>query len=259
MPEVKALKLGKQLEVPQPKHAPFFKLPRNECMITVSGGGKTNAHIQTLTDPKMLGGLFDRYYVFSPNAKTDPTYKVLINYIQNTTGQKPEEFVFTEWVPEKITEIMKEMRTVNAYIRKNRKQLEAKRLMSAHITIDDFADNPSVSKSNNSPLIRLFTAGRHSQCSCTVLTQKFRLLNSAIRVNCMSLWIGRVTSSLEQKALAEEFGAAAGDDKLFLQMLKTATSQNGGFGFLYIVFNAGPRIRFFNSYSSEFVIKEEGS
>ena len=41
MPEVKALKLGKQLEVPQPKHAPFFKLPRNECMITVSGGGKT--------------------------------------------------------------------------------------------------------------------------------------------------------------------------------------------------------------------------
>ena len=89
MPEVKALKLGKQLDVPQPKHAPFFKLPRNECMITVSGGGKTNAHIQTLTDPKMLGGLFDRYYNFSPNAKTDTTYKVLINYIRSTTGQKP--------------------------------------------------------------------------------------------------------------------------------------------------------------------------
>ena len=50
MPEVKALKLGKQPEVPQPRHAPFPKLPRNECMVTVSGGGKTVAHIRTLMD-----------------------------------------------------------------------------------------------------------------------------------------------------------------------------------------------------------------
>ena len=66
------------------------------------------------------------------------------------------------------------------------------------------------------------------------------------------------TSVSIYRIFAEEFGAAAGDEKLFLQMLKTATSQNGGFGFLYIVLNQ-PRIRFFNSYSSEFVIKEEGS
>ena len=131
MPEVKALKLGEQLEVPQPKHAPFFKLPRNECMVTVSGGGKTNAHIQTLTDPKMLGGSFDRYYIFCPNAKTDPTYKVFIDCVKSRAGQKTDEFVFTEWDPQEITEIMKETRTVNDTFAKNRKQLEAKRLMSA--------------------------------------------------------------------------------------------------------------------------------
>ena len=69
MPEVKALNVGKQLEVPQPKHAPFFKLPRNECMVTVSGGGKTNAHIRTLMDKDKLGGLFDKYIVMSPNCR----------------------------------------------------------------------------------------------------------------------------------------------------------------------------------------------
>ena len=250
MPEVKDLKLGKQLEVPQPKNAPFFKLPRNECMVTVSGGGKTVAHIRTLMDNDKLGGLFDRYLIMSPNAYVDPNYRILADYIERTTGRKREDFMYDEWNPQIILDLMAEMRKVNAYVRKHRKELGATRLYSAHITIDDYADRTDISKSNNSPLVQLFTKGRHSQCSTTVLTQKFRLLNSAIRVNCHSLWIGRVTSSLELKALAEEFGAAAGSEKNFLQMVKMATSPD--FGFLYIVF--GLKIRFFNSYKSEFKI-----
>jgi len=53
---------------------------------------------------------------------------------------------------------------------------------------------------------------------------------------------------LEKKALAEEFGAAAGSEQNFLQMLKLATDQD--YGFLYIVF--GLKIRFFNCYKGEF-------
>ena len=161
--------------------------------------------------------------------------------------------MFDKWDPQIILDTMEEMRKANAYVRKNRKQLQATRLYSCHLTVDDWADSPHVSKSNNSPLIQLFTKGRHSQCSCTVLTQKFRLLNSAIRINCHSLWIGRVTSSLELKALAEEFGAAAGSEDNFLEMVRRATAPD--FGFLFIVF--GLRIRFFNSYKGEFKIREE--
>ena len=253
MPEVKALKLGKQLEVPQPKNAPFFKLPRNECMVTVSGGGKTVAHIRTLIDGDKLGGLFDKYIVLSPNCFTDPNYSVLAAYIERATGQKKHECMFDKWDPQIILDTMEEMRKANAYVRKNRKQLQATRLYSCHLTVDDWADSPHVSKSSSSPLIQLFTKGRHSQCSCTVLTQKFRLLNSAIRINCHSLWIGRVTSSMELKALAEEFGAAAGSEDNFLEMVRRATASD--FGFLFIVF--GLRIRFFNSYKGEFKIREE--
>ena len=67
MPQVQPIKLNKdeRLDVPQPKHAPFFKLPRNECMLTVSGGGKTVAHIRTLTDVDKLGNMFDKYIVMS--------------------------------------------------------------------------------------------------------------------------------------------------------------------------------------------------
>ena len=252
MPEVRPLKLGTQLEVPQPRNAPFFKLPRNECMITVSGGGKTVAHIRTLIDRDKLGGLFQKYMVLSPNAYTDPNYKVLARYIEATTGQKREDCFFSEWDPQLILDTMAEMRKVNAYIRKTRKQTGAKFLMSCHFTIDDWADQSHVSKSANSPLIKLFTMGRHSQCSCTVLTQKFRLLNSAIRINSHSLWIGRVTSSLEKKALSEEFGAAAGSEENFALMLDRATGSD--YGFLFIVF--GLKIRFFSSYKAEFRISE---
>jgi hypothetical protein len=48
MLEVTALKIGKQLEIPKATHAPFLKLTRNECMATMSGGGKMHAHLQTL-------------------------------------------------------------------------------------------------------------------------------------------------------------------------------------------------------------------
>ena len=252
MPEVKPLKLGTQLQVKQPKNAPFLQLPRNEAMITVSGGGKTVAHIRTLMDSDKLGGLFDKYIVMSPNVHTDPNYIPLAKYIERQTGQTKEQCFFDEWDPQVITDTMAEMRKANAYVRKNREKHGFTHLYSCHITIDDWADRADISKNPSSPLIQLFTKGRHSQTSCTILTQKFRLLNSAIRVNCHSLWIGRVISSLEKKALVEEFGEAAGSDEAFQAMLKRATDSD--YGFLYIVF--GLRVRFFSSYRSEFQVQD---
>ena len=255
MPQVQPIKLNKdeRLDVPQPKHAPFLKLPRNECMLTVSGGGKTVAHIRTLMDADKLGNMFDKYIVMSPNVGPggDPQYNALAHYIERTTGQKREECFFDKWDPQIILDIMEDMRKANAYVRKNRKKLGATRLYSCHITIDDYADQAHISKSNNSPLIQLFTKGRHAQCSCTCLVQKWRLLNSAIRVNCHSLWIGRTVSTMEVKALREEYGDAAGSEDAFEQMLRRATAPD--FGFLYIVF--GLKVRFFNGYGSEFVVR----
>ena len=253
MPEVRPLKLGHQLQVPQPKNAPFFQLPRNEAMVTVSGGGKTVAHIRTLMDPDKLGGLFQRYLVMSPNCLTDPSFIPLAKYIERTTGQTKENCFHEEWDPQVIADTMAEMRKINAYIRKNKEKLGATHLMSCHLTVDDWADRSDISRNPSSPLIQLATKGRHSQCSTTILTQKFRLLNSAIRVNCHSLWVGRITSSLEKKALTEEFGESAGSDEAFQEILRRATAPD--FGFLYVVF--GLKVRFFSSYRSEFKVNTE--
>ena len=255
MPEVKPLKLGHQLQVMQPKHAPFFSLPRNECMTTVSGGGKTVAHIRTLMDKDKLGGLFQKYIVLSPNCFTDPSYEPLAKYIFRQTGQKKEDCFFDTWDPQVITDTMTEMRKVNAYVRKNKEKLDATHLYSCHITVDDWADRSDISRNPSSPLIQLATKGRHSQCSTCILSQKFRLLNSAIRINCHSLWIGRIVSSLERKALTEEFGESAGSDDIFQEILKRATAPD--YGFLYVVF--GLKVRFFSSYRGEFKVVDPES
>ena len=114
MPEVKPLKLGSQLQVKQPKGAPFLQLPRNEAMITVSGGGKTVAHIRTLMDSDKLGGCFQKYIVMSPNCHSHPNYIPLAKYIERTTGQTKEQCFFDEWDPQIISDTMAEMRKANA-------------------------------------------------------------------------------------------------------------------------------------------------
>ena len=54
---------------------------------------------------------------------------------------------------------------------------------------------------------------------------------------------------MEVKALSEEFGAAAGSEQNFLQMLKRATGGQD-YGFMFVTF--GKQIRFYNSYRAEF-------
>ena len=62
-------------------------------------------------------------------------------------------------------------------------------------------------------------------------------------------------SSLERKALVEEFGEAAGSDQAFAEMLKRATAPE--YGFLFVVF--GLKVRFFSSYRSEFRVAESAA
>ena len=114
MPEIKPQKVGKQLEVPQPRNAPFHKLPMNQIYLAPSGQGKTVAALSTLMDRDKLGGLFDRYYVFAVNVFTDPQYRPFMRYVENQTGQKPEDCMFDKWDPKKIMDILAEMRKANA-------------------------------------------------------------------------------------------------------------------------------------------------
>ena len=60
---------------------------------------------------------------------------------------------------------------------------EGERLLSIHITIDDFGGNMNVVKSNHNILNTLFVKGRHYQISTALLPQRFRPASPTIRYN----------------------------------------------------------------------------
>ena len=87
MPQVKALNLGKEATVRQPK-PPFRSLPANSLHIGPSGSGKSLTLLRTLMDSDKLGGMFDKYLLLSPNIFVDPQYEKLIEYVGKPQEQK---------------------------------------------------------------------------------------------------------------------------------------------------------------------------
>ena len=248
MPEVKALKSGEGPTVRQPK-APFRALPANSLHIGPSGTGKSLALIRTLIDGDKLGNKFDRFLVLSPNIFVDPQYKTLIDYIEKTTGQKKQDCCFEEFDQEAIKTLMEEQKKTNAYLRK----IEAKRLMSACIVIDDFGERADLMKAHGSVINSLFTRGRHVQCSTMLLIQRFRLANPTLRFNSHVLFVHKLNSQKDLEALAEEFSAITNGPDNFEAIYKRATTPK--FGFLYITTGAEPR--FYSSFNSEFKFNEQ--
>lgn len=150
MPEFKPLKV-KDPKVKQPA-CPLRSLPANTLHIGPSGSGKSVALIRTLIDRDKLGGCFDAFHVF-----VDSQYKVLGKYIQEHTGQKLEDYFHDTWDPGAIEQLISDQKKVNSYLKKQ----NAERLLSIHITIDDFGEQMNVVKSNHSILNTLFAKGRH--------------------------------------------------------------------------------------------------
>ena len=246
MPEVKALNLGKEATVRQPK-PPFRSLPANSLHIGPSGSRKSLTLLRTLMDSDKLGGMFDKYLLLSPNIFVDPQYEKLIEYVQKTTGQKKEDSCFEEVDQEAIRQLMEDQKKANAYLRK----IGARRLLSACCVIDDFGERADLVKAHGSVINSLFTRGRHLQISVYgLLLQRFRLANPTIRFNAHVLYVHKLNSQKDLEALAEEFSAVVGGVDNFVEMYKRATAKK--YGFLFIVTGAEPR--FYSSYDSEFKV-----
>ena len=251
MPEVKPLKTDSGPTVRQPK-APFRALSANSLHIGPSGSGKSLTLLRTLMDSDKLGGMFDRYEIFSPNIFIDPQYKALIKYIEEKTNQKRDDFCHEEFDQEAIRKLMEEQKKSNAWLRKQ----GAKRLLSACVVIDDFGERADIVKAHGSTLNSLFSRGRHLQISCYgLLLQRFRMANPTIRFNAHCLYVHKLNSSKDLEALAEEFSEVCNGVDNFIAIYRAATKKP--YGFLFITLGSTPR--FFSSYTHELKISDEES
>ena len=249
MPEIKPIQTKVKGVVLQPK-SPFRSLPASSVHVGPSGSGKSLTLLRTLVDSDKLGGMFQKYLLFSPNIFVDPQYKVLIDYVEKHTGQKKEDFCFEEFDQDAIRKLMDDQKKVNAYLRK----IDSKRLMSAAIIIDDFGERADLVKAHSSIINSLFTRGRHLQISTFLLLQRYRLASNTIRFNAHCLYVHKLNSTKDLEALKEEFGETTNGPDNFVDMYRRATSSKK-YGFLFITTGAEPR--FYSSYNSEFKVRSD--
>ena len=119
------------------------------------------------------------------------------------------------------------------------------------IVCEDMDDNHKAMHS--STLNSLFTRGRHSCITTIVMTQKYRLLDSTIRVNATALFVFRMRNNKDLEAVLEENSAMA-DKKTLLDAYNLATKEP--YQFLYIdLTKSQPNEAFFKGFQTRLKVE----
>ena len=158
-------------------------------VIGPSGSGKAILLQNMILD--IYDGCFDKLYIFSPSVHLDHTWQPVKEYIKEKLKIKDDEkedpVYFDEYDPEALLKIIDTQTKVTNYMKKDGK----KKMFQILIIIDDFADNPSFSRSSKL-LHALYTRGRHSFISTITATQVLVALSPIIRKNATEIYVYRL-------------------------------------------------------------------
>jgi hypothetical protein len=218
----------KEYEVKQSRYKMVSSLPTRSILLAPSGAGKTILIQNMIMD--IYKGCFNRVYIFSPSIEVDfQSWAPVKDYIKNDlklNETEEEQFYFSEYDPEALSGIINTQRKIIEY----QKQNNITKLYQILIIIDDFADDPQMSRQSKL-LHSLFTRGRHSQISTIVATQKFTALHPIIRVNASELYVFKLRNRQDLETFLDEVSAIA-DKNTILELYKIATEE--AFSFLYV-------------------------
>jgi glycosyltransferase involved in cell wall biosynthesis len=180
-------------------------------VIGPSGSGKTILLQNMILD--IYDGCFDKLYIFSPSVHLDHTWQPVKEYITEKLkikdGEKEDPVYFHEYDPEALLKIIDTQTKVTNYMKKDGK----KKMFQILIIIDDFADNPSFSRSSKLSHA-LYTRGRHSFISTITATQVLVALSPIIRKNATEIYVYRLRNYKDLESLLEELSALAQEDPI---------------------------------------------
>ena len=218
--EVQALKTP-SYPVKQPRYSNLMALPARIVCCSPSGGGKSTAVVNLLTDG--FRGCFSAIYVFSHSIHIDPSWLPVKKMIQDMkTGACYDTFEDST-----LQEIYDEHAAVVAY-QKGLKD-KPKYIHSICIVADDLIDNPRLRHSRSFETLAI--RGRHSGATLLCTCQKLKYLAPVLRVNFSDWLIWSLNSRTELQHILEENSAIMPIDKLY-QLFEKATREK--YSFLWI-------------------------
>ena len=196
-----------------------------------SGSGKTVLLSNLILD--VYKGCFSRVYIFSPSIEVDYTWVPVKEYIEKemkVKHTKEEPIYFDHYDAEALSDIIDTQHKIIDYMKKQ----NHKKLHQILVIIDDFADDPSFTRSSKL-LHALYVRGRHNMISTITSTQKFNAIHPIIRVNATELYVYRLRNTKDLDTFIEEVSAVL-DKRTLLQLYNIATSEPHSF--LYVKLTA---------------------
>ena len=228
----------------QPALGHLPSCPARGLICGPSGGGKGVLVHQMIM--QLYRGVFDHIHYWSASADLDPSLQPITKMCKEELGQ--DECLHNEFDENEITEIINKQRKM---ITAARKRNDGEYLPQLLIVIDDFGDQENVARGKL--LTSLFVRGRHMGISTWVLTQKLRLIGSAIRVNQTFMICFRLRSFQDLAAVIEENSALV-PQKTLRELYDAAVEQP--YQFLYIDLQAKTLAEtFYRSFEARLVVR----
>ena len=212
-PKIEPINLT-EYTVKQSKYEIAGKLPIRDILLGPSGVGKSVLLSNMILD--IYRDCFDQIYLFSPSINVDHTWLPVKKYIEETMKIKhtdKDPIYFDHYDPIALNNIIETQHKITKHMKDSKKT----KLFQVLIIVDDFADDPSFSRSSRL-LHSLYTRGRHNMISTVVSTQAYRALHPIIRLNAVNIFIFRLRNYKDIEALIDEVSALI--DKNSLQLLQ---------------------------------------
>lgn len=227
----------------QPENTIYPKLPMRGILLAPSNSGKTYLLIKMILE--YYKNCFERIYIFSQSINLDNQWEIIKKKYPEKNNEK---LYFDDYKDDYLNEIIKTQEKVIEYQNKH----DDKTRFNILIIIDDFADDPKVSR-NSKQLHGLFTRGRHQFISSIVSTQKFYALAPIIRLNVSFLIIFKLKNKKDLDAVIEETSALLNKNQL-IKIYNDCTNEK--YNFLYINYAnelANMFFHNFNQYVLDFI------
>ena len=210
----------------------MMETPSRGIFLGPGSSGKTLTAQVLLT--KFYKDVFAAIFIWSPTARLDKGWDVVFEEMVKM-GQEPEatsgdkQCVFTTFDAADFNRITREhTKLVEKLKDQKQKPGGSQEIPSILFLCDDFADQADVVR--RSGFVTSFIRLRHQFISCWILSQKWKLLAPAIRVNLTFVLCWRLRSTDEETQFLKDIGGKHGYE-VTKRIYDLATSEK--YSFLY--------------------------
>ena len=196
-------------------------------------------------------GVFHYIAIWSPTAKLDVGWRPVFEYMEKEMGQDLNDpkhpNIFEDFKGEDLDRIVNDQFTIIKKLKE--KKGGPGELPNILLIADDVADQPEAVRRSN--FVGAFVKYRHAQVSTAILTQKWKLLHPAIRVNATALCCWRLRDQEELEVFIKSLSAHYGYKTTMA--IYQACVNDAPYSFLYVNLLANPP-KFFCRFEKEVIV-----